>query len=111
MNNRVFATVNLKSSVGRTAQPIPIAPRTGNEREAMSADNPRPYHRGQKGRVILFLPGPITEDDLFTDAIAHARRLRRYKAHHKRMQWLEENLGTLVFVAGLFVLAWFVAAK
>jgi len=111
MENLVFADLIVKRFVDRTAQAIPVGPRTAHRKQAASAGDARPYRRGQSGRVVLFLPGPVTEDDLFTDAIAHARGVRRHKARRRYIRWLEDNCGTVVFVAGLFVLAWLVSAK
>ena len=61
--------------------------------------------------VVLFLPGPVTEDDLLADRIRSARRMRRHRVRRKRTQWLEANIGILVFVIGLLALTWLVADK
>jgi hypothetical protein len=69
------------------------------------------FGRSESTKVVLFLPRPVTEEDLLTDRIRRARSLRRHKASSRRRRWLKENVGTLVFVFALFALTWFVTAK
>lgn len=107
----VFADRIVKRFLDGTAQAIPIAPRAARENQAISTEDAGPHHRSQGGRVVLFLPEPVTEDDLLIDAVARARSVRRHRARRRSILWLEENFGTLVFVTGLLVLAWLVAAK
>jgi hypothetical protein len=84
----------------------PVAPRT----ETRKASNIQKPDRTSRERVILFVPGPITEADLLRENFRHARSIRLHQRRRKRFRWLRDNVGTLVFVMGLLVLAWFVAA-
>lgn len=72
------------------------------------ADRPS---RSKRKDVVLFLPGPVTEYDLLMDSMRRARSRRKYKARRRRIQWLKENIGALIFVTGLLTLTWFVTAK
>jgi hypothetical protein len=110
MEKLTFMDLIVERFVDQTTQAILPAPPGAPRDEAISAD-PRSYHHSQSARVVLFLPGPVTEDDLLLDSIRRSRSIRRHKVRRRRTRWLEENCGTLVFVTGLFVLAWFIAAK
>ena len=85
----------------------PVAPRT----EACKAGNIRNSDRNSRERVVLFVPGPITEADLLRENVKHARTIRLRQRRRKRFRWLRDNVGTIVFVIGLLVLTWFVAAS
>jgi len=84
----------------------PVAPRT----EARKAGDIRNSNRNSHERVVLFVPGPITEADLLRENVKHARTIRLRQRRRKRFRWLRDNVGTVVFVIGLLVLSWFVAA-
>ena len=84
-----------------------LAPRT----EARKAGAVRNSDRSRRERVVLFVPGPVTEADLLRENVKHARTIRLRQRRRKRFQWLSDNVGTIVFVIGLMVLAWFVTAS
>jgi hypothetical protein len=111
MENLILADLIVGRFVDQATQAIPIAAPSGLRDEVIASTDARSCHRSQSGRVVLFLPGPVTEDDLLTDNIRRSRSIRRHKFRRRRIRWLEENFGTVVFVTGLFVLAWFIAAK
>jgi hypothetical protein len=60
--------------------------------------------------VVLFLPRPVTKADLLREKFVCAATIRRRRRRRKLTKWCTGNAGTVVFVIGLFVLAWFVAA-
>lgn len=75
----------------------------------------RPSTIGNSGRrcsdrVVLFVPGAVTEADLLRENLARGEAIRRHRRRRKRFRWLADNAGTIVFVIGLFVLVWFVGA-
>jgi len=61
--------------------------------------------------VVLFLPGPVTKADLLRENLIRAAIIRRRRRLRTHTRWCKENVGTIVFVIGLLVLAWFVAAR
>ena len=61
--------------------------------------------------VVLFVPKPITEADLLKENVKHAKTVRFRQRRRKRFRWFRDNVGTIVFVIGLFVLTWFVASS
>jgi len=79
--------------------------------EARKAGNVRNSNRSSHERVVLFVPGPITEADLLRESVKHASTIRLRQRRRKRFRWLRDNVGTIVFVIGLLVLTWFVAAS
>lgn len=111
MENLTFTDLIVKRFIDQTTQAIPTAPPSACRNEAIAPTDARSYHRSQSDCVLLFLPGPVTESDLLTESIERSRSIRRHRARRRRTRWLEDNFGTLVFVTGLFVLAWFIAAK
>jgi hypothetical protein len=60
-------------------------------------------------RVVLFLPDPVTEDDLLKENLKRAATFRRRRLGRGRSRWLAENAGVIVFAIGLLALAWIVA--
>jgi hypothetical protein len=66
---------------------------------------------GASDQVVLFLPGPVTRADLHRENLRRAATIRRRRRRSTRAKWCEENAGTLMFVTGLLVLAWLVAAR
>ena len=111
MENIILTDLIISRFVDQATQAIPIAAPSGFRGGVIASRDARSCHRSQSGRVVLFLPGPVTEDDLLTDSIRRSRSIRRHKVRRRRIKRLEENFGTVVFVTGLFVLAWFIAAK
>jgi hypothetical protein len=85
----------------------PVAPRPSTRK----ASNIRNSDRNSLERVILFVPRPITEADLLRANARHARTIRERQRRHKHFRWLRDNVGTIVFVIGLLVLTWFLAAS
>jgi hypothetical protein len=85
----------------------PVAPRIA----APKASNIPTSDRNSLERVILFVPRPITEADLLRENVRHAKTIRQRQRRRKRFRWLRDNVGTIVFVIGLLVLTWFVAAS
>jgi hypothetical protein len=79
--------------------------------EARKAGNVRNSNRSSHERVVLFVPGPITEADLLRESVKHASTIRLRQRRRARFRWLRDNVGTIVFVIGLLVLTWFVAAS
>lgn len=61
--------------------------------------------------MALFLPGPVTKQDLLMDGIRCARNRRLGKIRRRRIQWLKENVGALIFIIDLFAFTWFVTAR
>lgn len=70
----------------------------------------RKSDRSNRERVVLFAPGPITEDDLLRENLKRAATIRQRRWRRRRFRWLTDNAGTIVFVMGMLVLAWLVAA-
>jgi hypothetical protein len=62
-------------------------------------------------RVVLFVPRPITEADLLKENVKRAKTIRFRQRRRKRFRWFRDNVGTIVFVIGLFVLTWFVTSS
>jgi hypothetical protein len=60
-------------------------------------------------RVVLFLPDPVTEDDLLRENLKRAATFRRRRLRRGRSRWLAENAGVIVFAIALLALAWIVA--
>ena|SRR6266436_1996513 len=60
--------------------------------------------------VVLFLPGPVTKADLLRENLIRAATIRRRRRRRTLTKWCTDNVGTLLFIIGLFVIAWFVAA-
>jgi hypothetical protein len=67
--------------------------------------------RRNRDRVVLFLPGPVTESDLLREKLYHSAAARRRQQRRVRTRWIAENAGTIVFVSVLLVLAWWVSAR
>jgi len=86
-----------------------VSPRIGRVAEELSKANR--HSHGARKDVVLFLPGPVTRHDLLMDGIRSARVRLKTKTRRKHVRWMEENIGTLIFVAALFALTWFVAAR
>ncbi len=63
---------------------------------------------GSHERVVLFVPGPITEADLLRENVKHAGTIRLRQRRRTRFRPLTDNAGTIAFVIFLLVLAWFV---
>jgi hypothetical protein len=95
-------------NVGR-AQRDDVSPKTGRVAEEHRKANR--HSHGARKDVVLFLPGPFTGHDLLGDSIKSARVRLKTKTRRRHARWVEENIGTLIFVAGLFALTWFVAAR
>ncbi|HTJ09041.1 MAG TPA: hypothetical protein VL393_05075 [Candidatus Binataceae bacterium] len=62
-------------------------------------------------RVVLFVPGPITEADLHRENLKVAATIRHRRRRFKRFQWLTENIGTIMFVTALLAVIWFVTGR
>ena len=60
-------------------------------------------------RVVLFLPDPVTEDDLLKENLKRAATFRRRRLGRGPSRWLAENAGVIVFAIALLALAWIVA--
>jgi hypothetical protein len=60
-------------------------------------------------RVVLFLPGPVTEADVLRENLKRAATFRRRRLRRDRYRWLAENAGVIVFAIALLALAWVVA--
>lgn len=67
--------------------------------------------RSNRERVVLFVPEPVTEARLLRENVKRATTIRLRQRRRRRLRWLTDNIGTIVFVMGLFVVAWFVAAS
>ncbi len=68
------------------------------------------FDRGSGERVVLFAPRPVAEAALLREDIKRGATIRRSRGRRRRFRWLTDNAGTIVFVIGLLVLAWFVGA-
>lgn len=90
------------ASASPSAAPRDLAGETGIVRKS--------DHRSRK-HVVLFAPGPITEADLHKANRKFAATLKQRRRRAKRLRWLADNAATIVFVTGLLVLVWLVAAK
>jgi hypothetical protein len=62
-------------------------------------------------RVVLFVPGPVTEADLYRENLRVAATIRHRRRRLKRFQWLTENVGTIMFVTALLAVIWFVTGR
>jgi hypothetical protein len=85
----------------------PAAPKS----EAYKPRSIRRSDRSSRKRVVLFLPGPVTEADLLAENMRRAASIKQRQLRRRRTRWLRDNVGTVVFVIGLLVLTWFVAAS
>jgi hypothetical protein len=62
-------------------------------------------------RVVLFVPGPVTEADLHRENLEVAATIRHRRRRFKRFRWLTENVGTIMFVTALLAVIWFVTGR
>lgn len=86
-------------------------PPAASKSEAYKPRNIRKSDRSSRNRVILFLPGPVTEADLLAENIRRAASIKQRQLRRRRTRWLRDNVGAVVFVVGLLVLTWFVAVS
>jgi len=61
-------------------------------------------------RVVLFVPGPVTEASLLRENRLRGAIIRRRHRRLRRFRWLTESIGTMVAVIILYLLIWFVAS-
>jgi hypothetical protein len=60
---------------------------------------------------VLFAPGPVSEAEFYRDSRKVAATRKKRQRRHKSTRWLAENMGTVLVVAILLVLAWIISAR
>ena len=86
---------------------------------AEPAQTPQPSNGGKldpevvyvRERVVLFAPGPISEAEFYRDSRRLGAIKKRRQRRHRSTKWLAENMGTVLVVAILLVLAWIMSAR
>jgi hypothetical protein len=75
------------------------------------SSGPVPAVEAPRERVIFFAPGPVTEADFYRDSRKIAAVVKRRRRRHRSTRWMAENVGTMLVVAVLFILAWMLSAR
>src|SRR5579862_7853563 len=79
--------------------------------DELRADDQTDRSGRSRTRVVLFVPGPVTEADLHRENLKVAATIRHRRRRLKRFQWLTENVGTIMFVTALLAVIWFVTGR
>lgn len=79
--------------------------------DGIRADDQTDRSGRSRTRVVLFVPGPVTEADLHRENLKVAATIRHRRRRLKRFQWLTENVGVVMFVTALLAVIWFVTGR